>query len=311
MCKTFEEISGKKCRGDRGLLEGLTKMYRDANYNVAIVPVPVEIMEIDSRYQTEERTERDLHYLTNNWNENKLLPLIGVPHWETGKVFLVDGFGRYIASQIVDKEKYKDLQTLLILNAPTDEQERLVFEAEIYAFQNKEVAKVTAIQKHGAMILLDNPATKTLEKMRKKYGFEYSAQKGNREASVLGSYTEALSLCKIDDGACAEFVFDICLGAGFDRKQNGYSSYIMRALKDIYKLYSNNRKETKKLLTKKLRGIEPITLKSRAVANYPMLEMRTAVSLYLEDMIVDILGLEQTREIVGTKLTPIRKVAAM
>ena len=69
MCMSFEVISGKKAKGDKGMLEGITKMYRDANYNVAIVPVPVELMEIDTRYQTEVRTERDLKYLTANWNE--------------------------------------------------------------------------------------------------------------------------------------------------------------------------------------------------------------------------------------------------
>ena len=311
MCKSFEMVSGRKNRGDKVLLETITKTYRDAGYPVAMVQIPVDLLEIDTRYQTEVRTERDLHYLTNNWNESKLLPLIGVPHWEEGKIYLVDGYGRWIGSQIVNKEKYTYLTVLLILNAPEDEIERLKFEAEQYAYQNKQVAKMTEIQKHGAMIVLNNPATKILEEMKKKYGFEYSANKGNRDASILGSYTEALKLCNIDNGACADFVFEICKGAGFDRKQNGYSTYIMRAFRDIYKLYSNNRKETKKLLTKKLRGIEPATLKARAVSTYPMLEYRTAISLYLEDIIVDVLGLEQTREVVGNKVTPIKKVVAI
>lgn len=310
MCKSFEVISGKKNKGDKSLLEGLTKMYRDAGYTVAIVSIPVEILEIDPRYQTEVRTERDLRYLTNGWNENKLLPLIGVPHWEEGKVYLVDGYGRWIASQIVDKEKYKYLMVLLILNAPSNKQKRLEFEAEMYAYQNKQVAKMTAIQKHGAMIVLHDNATEILENMRKKYGFEYTSQKGNREASVLGSYTETLRLCEIDNGKAAEYVFDICEGAGFDRKSNGYASYIMRGLRDIYRIYANNREDTKKFLIKELRKITPITLKANAVVKYPMLDFRTASSLYLEDMIVNNLGLEQSREILGTRLVPIKRATA-
>ena len=306
MCKSFEVISGRKSKGDKGLLEGLTKMYRDANYNVAIVPVPVDLMEIDTRYQTEERTERDLRYLTNNWNENKLLPLIGVPHWEEGKVYLVDGYGRWIASQVVNKRKYKELQVMLILNAPSKANERLKFEAEIYAFQNSEVKNVTPIQKHGAMIVLHDSATEILEKLKEKYGFEYTAEKGNREASVLGSYTETLRICKIDNGKAAEYVFDICKGAGFDRKSNGYATYIMRALRDIYKLYVNDRYETKEFLISELRNITPQILKASAVVKYPMIEMKTAVTLYVEDMVVDNLGLEQSREISGTKLIPIK-----
>jgi hypothetical protein len=308
MCRSFEEVSGKKNRGDKILLETITKTFRDAGYTVSMVQIPVELLEIDTRYQTEVRTERDLHYLTNNWNENKLLPLIGVPHWEEGKVYLVDGYGRWIGSQIVDKEKYSYLTVLLILNAPTESEKRLEFEAEMYAYQNKQVAKMTAIQKHGAMIVLHDNATTVLEKLRKKYNFEYTAQKGNREASVLGSYTETLALCKIDNGKCADWVFEICAKAGFDRKQNGYATYMFRALRDIYKLYADNRKETKALLIKELRKITPITLKANAVVKYPVLDIKTAVSLYLEDLIVENLGLKQTREVIDTKVVPIKKV---
>ena len=67
MCKSFEKVSGRKTKGDRSLLHGLTKIYTDADYNVAIISMPVDILEIDSRYQTEVRTERDLRYLTSDW----------------------------------------------------------------------------------------------------------------------------------------------------------------------------------------------------------------------------------------------------
>lgn len=307
MCKSFEVVSGRKGRGDRSLLEGLTKMYRDANYSVAVLKIPVDLMEIDTRYQTEVRTARDLRYLTNNWNENKLLPLMAVPHWEEGKVYLVDGYGRWIASQMVDKEKYKELDVLMIFNAPKKDRERLEFEAELYAFQNKDVAKMKAIQRHGAMIILEDEATKKLEKLKEKYGFEYVGSKGNREASVLGSYTETLSLCKVDNGKLADFVFEICQNAGFDRKANGYSTYVFRTLRDIYKLYVEDRKEISEYLSKEFRRITPLILKANAVTKYPLLEARMAVSMYVEDMLVENLGLEQTREVKGTRVLRIAK----
>ena len=108
MCKMFEVVTGRKSKGSVDKLEGLTKAYTDIHEDIAIIRIPVELMEVDSRYQTDERTERDLKYLTNNWDERKLMPLLGVPHWEEGKVYIVDGYGRWIASQIVDKDKYKD-----------------------------------------------------------------------------------------------------------------------------------------------------------------------------------------------------------
>lgn len=114
MCKMFEVVTGKKSKGSVDKLEGLTKMYTDINEEIAIIKIPVELMEVDSRYQTDERTERNLQYLVRNWDERKLMPLMGVPHWEEGKVYIVDGYGRWIASQIVNKKKYKDLKVHLM-----------------------------------------------------------------------------------------------------------------------------------------------------------------------------------------------------
>ncbi len=309
MCHMFEVVSGKKSKGSVDKLEGLTKIHRDMGEDIAIINIPVELMEIDSRYQTDERTERDLRYLTENWDERKLMTLIGVPHWEEGKVYIVDGYGRWIASQIVNKNKYKDLRVQMILNAPTDPDLRLAFEAELYAFQNQQVKDLSPIQKHGAMMILHDRATEILENLRKRYGFEYKANKGNREASVLGSYSATLKLCKIDNGNAANYVFSICEGAGFDRKPNGYSTYIMGALRDVYKLYAEDRYLTREYLSEELRKTTPLFLKSSAVVKYPMLTTSTAVSLYLEDMVVNNLDLEQSREISGTRLVPIKKTA--
>ena len=63
MCKMFEKITGRKSKGSVDKLEGLTKAYTDRSESIAILNIPVELMEIDTRYQTDERTERDLENL--------------------------------------------------------------------------------------------------------------------------------------------------------------------------------------------------------------------------------------------------------
>ena len=155
MCKRFEEITGKKNEGNKGLLMGLVKPYLDQGKRNAIIKIPVELMEVDERYQIDERTNRDLSYLTKNWNERMLMPLSGIPHYEEGKIYLVDGYGRWVASQLINKEKYKDLEVLVVLDPPEDKEERLKLEATLYAFQNIGVAKMTPIHKHGAMLVFD------------------------------------------------------------------------------------------------------------------------------------------------------------
>ena len=150
----------------------------------------------------------------------------------------------------------------------------------------------------------------TWDRRKNKNEFEYKADKGNREASVLGSYNETLTICKIDNGKAAEYIFDVCAGAGFDRKTNGYSTYIMRALRDIYRLYAKDNKKTKDFLIKEFRQTTPVKLKAEAVTKYPMLDYKGAVSLYVEDLIVDNLGLKQSRKAEGTRLVSIEKKTA-
>ena len=119
MCKIFEEVTGRENKGNVGELKGLLKAAIDAKMNAVIVSIPVELLEIDESYQTPERTARSLSYLTNHWDDNKLLPLSGVPHFEEGKIYLFDGFGRWIGSQMIPNPK-KDLQVMVILNAPSE-----------------------------------------------------------------------------------------------------------------------------------------------------------------------------------------------
>lgn len=301
MCKLFEEVTGKENKGNKGELKGLLKAAVDAKMNAVIISIPVELLDIDESYQTPERTARSLNYLVGNWDDNKLLPLAGVPHWEEGKVYLFDGFGRWIASQLISEPK-NDLQVMVILNAPTEKNERRLYEAKMYAFQNKNVAKMTAVQKHGAMLLMHDKGTEILEDMKNKYGFEYTSQKGNRSASVLGSYTEALSVCK-QGREIADYIFNICKRSGFDRKSNGYSTYVMRSLRDIYKLYPENRTEIENVLIKYLRKIEPVFLKSESVVKYPLLDSRVACSLFVEDVVVRELNVKHKRKLEDNKVT--------
>lgn len=276
--------------------------------------IPVELLTIDTSYQTPVRTDRDMSYLVNNWDENKLLPLTVVPHFETGLCYVLDGWGRANASQIIDarseNKRYECLTCLVLLGFPEDKVERRKFEAEQYAFQNKNVAKMRAIHKHGALEVLGDKAVLKLNEMQKKYGFSYVVKQGNRCGGVLGSYTEALELCKPSMGDCAEYVFDICSATGFANIENGYSKYVFRAFKDAWRLYPEYREGTKKYLSKFFRGTTPIQMKADAVHRYPKLEARTACSLYVEDLLIEHFAFDRIREENDGKVVFIEKKTA-
>ena len=59
-------------------LKGLLSAARANGEKKVIVRIPRRLMAIDTRYQMENRTERDLKYLVNNWDERKLLPVTGI-----------------------------------------------------------------------------------------------------------------------------------------------------------------------------------------------------------------------------------------
>lgn len=279
-----------------GELKGLLSAPRAQGLKVAIVKIPVRLFAIDTAYQTEERTKRNLSYLINNYSEEKLLPVIGVPHDEEGKVYLVDGYGRWQMAMILGLEA---LECMVILNAPKEEKARRKFEAEQFAFQNVGTMRVTPLQRHGAYECMEHPAALLLNKMRDKYGFSYSRKAGNRSANVLGSYSEAWSLCKSNGEECADFVFGICKKSGFNIKSNGYATYVLRALRDVWKFYPEHREEASDYLSHWLRDKEPAYFRAKAMSRYGLLDHRTACSLYAEDLLVDNLDFEHVRRVEG------------
>lgn len=298
-----------------GELKGLLASARAQGLRVAIIRIPRRLFAIDVRYQTPLRTNRSLDYLTNNFDENKLLPVTGVPHDEEGKIYLVDGYGRWQASQIVDQRcgttNYQSLECLVILNAPTDPEERLKFEAEQYAFQNKNVSSLSPVQKHGAYQCMGHPAAKIIDDMQEKYKFTFAETAGMRSPGVLGSYDTVFRICDKFGEECADWIFDVCAKSGFHYKLNGYATHIMIALKDIWKYYPESRKETSEHLSAWLRDNDPAKFKAKAVARYGLLDKRAACSMYLEDLIVDNIDLQHTRHLGadGKSITVIVKTA--
>lgn len=297
---------------DIGELKGLLASARSQGLTVAIVKLPRKFFAIDQAYQTKERTERSLNYLVNDFRREKLLPLTGVPHDEEGKVYLVDGYGRWKASEIVDAKngtnEYAELQCMVILNAPTEPTERRKYEAEQYAFQNKNIAKLTALQKHGALKCMNDSGAVLLEAIVKEYAITPTSTAGVKHAGHI-SYNEFYNICKVNGEDCIRFIMDICKGSGFHIKPCGYAAYVLRGLRDTWKYYPEHREQAKEFLTGWLRERTPDIFKAKAVSRYPMLDYRSACSLYMEDLLVDNIDLKHVRQVEGKSITQITKVA--
>ncbi len=251
--------------------------------------VPLSCCFVDSRYQGM-RTHKHLNRLKNKWDERKLTPIILVPHPEEYRFAVVDGQGRCL----VAPEKGMDrLNAIILMDAPEDLDERLKFEAEYFIGQDSEVENVKPLEKHLSRVIIGDSAAVSLDKLLNKYGIKFVSTKGNREESVLGSYTDTYSIVKVHGEKCLDFIFSIIDNAGWNKETNGYATFVMRALREVWIAHPNDRKEIHRFLSKELRQIDPALFSAEAKAKYPKRDHRVSCVLYVEDLVCDGLGIEK------------------
>lgn len=251
--------------------------------------VPLSLCFVDSRYQGM-RTHKHLNRLKNKWDERKLTPIILVPHPEEYRFAVVDGQGRCL----VAPEKGMDrLNAIILMDALEDLNERLKFEAEYFIGQDSEVENVKPLEKHLSRVIIGDNAAVSLDKLLNKYGIKFVATKGNREESVLGSYTDTYSIVKVHGEKCLDFIFSIIDNAGWNKETNGYSTFVMRALREVWIAHPTERKEIHKFLSKELRQVDPALFSANAKSKYPKRDHRVSCVLYVEDLVCDGLGIEK------------------
>lgn len=251
--------------------------------------VPLSLCFVDSRYQGM-RTHKHLNRLKNKWDERKLTPIILVPHPEEYRFAVVDGQGRCL----VAPEKGMDrLNAIILMDAPEDLNERLKFEAEYFIGQDSEVENVKPLEKHLSRVIIGDNTAVSLDKLLNKYGIKFVATKGNREESVLGSYTDTYSIVKVHGEKCLDFIFSIIDNAGWNKETNGYSTFVMRALREVWIAHPTERKEIHKFLSKELRQVDPALFSANAKSKYPKRDHRVSCVLYVEDLVCDGLGIEK------------------
>lgn len=251
--------------------------------------VPLSLCFVDSRYQGM-RTHKHLNKLRNRWDERKLTPIILVLHPEEYRLAIVDGQGRYL----VASEKGMDrLNAIILMDAPEDPDERLKFEAEYFIGQDSEVENVKPLEKHLSRVIIGDSAAVSLDKLLNKYGIKFVATKGNRGESILGSYTDAYSIAKVHGEKCLDFIFSIIDNAGWDKETNGYATFVMRSLREVWIAHPNDRKEIHRFLSKELRQVDPALFSAEAKSKYPKRDHRVSCVLYVEDLVCDSLGIEK------------------
>lgn len=272
-------------------MANITPFNTDENGKVltCIGHAPLVLCEIDLSYQGW-REHKKIHQLEAEWDLRKVTPIVLVPHPETCSLTIVDGQGRY---RVAPKKNLNKLQAVILMDAPTDPEERRKFEAEYFISQDEQCEVVKPIEKHPARVIIGDTTAIIIEKMMKKYAVEATQGSGKRSCSVLGSYTDCYKIAKAHGEECLDFICSIIENAGWNQATNGYARCIMNALKDVFVAHKTQREEIHKFLSKELRQMDPFLFAANGRATYPKREHAAACSLYLEDLICDALHIEK------------------
>ena len=273
------------------IMSNLKPFMSDENGNMiqALVTVPLSLCFVDVRYQGL-RKHGKIKKLYNKWDVNKLAPIVLVPHPEEYRFAIVDGQGRSI---VAPQKGLDSLNAIILLGAPSDARERILFEAEYFMGQNDETEPVKPIEKHLAKVLSGDTAACAMDNMLKKYGIEFVDHKGQRSDSVLGIYTDTYVIAKRDGEDGLDFIFSVIENAGWKEEVNGYSTSVMRSLAFMYEAHPSDCGRVHHFLSEELRQMDPYLFHASGRAAYPKRDFRTSCILYTEDMVCKGLGIQR------------------
>lgn len=268
------------------IMENIKPLEVDENGKVitASARIPLSLLFLDERYQRKHK-ESGVRRLYKNWDVRKLAPILVAPHYDDYVFSLIDGNNR---TTVMEMRNIPSATATIMMQAPTDDAERLKFECEIFADQDSESEKVKLVEKHNSNVIRGDKAATIIQKLVEEYNVAFVETKGQRNSAILGSYSDTYSIAKTENGdKILEFIFSIIQNAGWHDETNGYATYIFRALKSVWIAHPENREDIHKFLSTELRQYDPELFGASARAKYPKRDYRSACVLYAEDLVCD------------------------
>lgn len=281
---TKKGISNERKALFNAIMNNLRPLYTvNGDILTKVGDIPLDLLIVDDSYQGY-RVHKKINSLVANWDYRKLDLITVVPHYDTYTFSVVDGQGRTIAARNL---KLDSLCAKVLMDAPTDPKERLKYEADIFVRQDDQLEKLRAVEKHLAYGLIGDEAALAMNRVMKKYHINFVDGQGNRSSRILGSYSETFNIVKLYGEDALEYIFAIIENAGWGDATNGYSVGIVRALKFMYMVHEEERKNSYEYLSAKLRNMDPQVFKANATVKYPARDYRQAMALYMEDLLID------------------------
>ena len=145
------------------IMENIKPLEVDENGKAitASARIPLSLLFLDERYQRKHK-ESGVKKLYKNWDVRKLAPILVAPHFDEFVFSLIDGNNRTSVMKMLD---ILSATATIMMQTPTDDQERLKFECEIFADQDSESEKVKLVEKHNSNVIRCDKVVTFIQKL--------------------------------------------------------------------------------------------------------------------------------------------------
>ena len=241
--------------------------------NLSITKVDIRCLYLDTAYQTHLRRHADAK-LVNDWDLRKVGTI--TLSYRNNKLYVIDG-GHRISAAL--KHELFWLPAVIYTDLTQAE------EAEIFAYQNKNVASLKPIDKYTSLLVAGDTITTNIERITEQYGFVVTNKKKNvpRAISSFGAlYTIMTDDTTIgyDGCACLEWILQTMLDSLWCEHPDFACDTWMKGFMQVYKegLTNHQLANYKDNLVAILSHITPSYLSSFASTDNPSAEKRGKAS---------------------------------
>lgn len=255
------------------------------------VCVPLELLATDSRYQRDAFTkESKINFLVDNWDANLMDPIRVSPHPEEAMFYIVNGFHRVEAMKRLGATT---IEAEVLIDMPSDPEQRLVAEAKLFGNQLKAVDKLTPIQSHNANVLAGITANILLERIAEKYNVNIkpaNCQAREKRVNTVTAFATALRVAKKGEQLLDD-IFDIICYAGWNMGTEGFTHWVIQSLSNILSMHPDMREASKTALKEYFRTREVENVLAEAIVKYPLRKKGVQMTLFLEDYLHTTIGM--------------------
>lgn len=252
--------------------------------------VPIDSLEIDLRYQRDPQLSKaKIKHLVDNWNPYKMDSLRVVPHPETHTFSVVDGGHRLEALKIMGAA---GVECEVLLGLSDNPDERLKQEAFIFSTQNKQKNILYPIQTHNANLICGVKENIIVDSLCKKYHIPLKKNlRGRTKYAHLAGFYKALKIAEIYGEEMLDNIFCVICSSRWNLSTKGLSGEVLMTLRAVLSLHPEHKDAIIAALIEYFTPIDPAQYFANAYAKYPERKERERLVLFLEDYLVETLGI--------------------